>query len=246
MGEQRGDQLLLLDLAGFGFKHQPHHGVFVGLVAHAIQHRQDAGLELGLVQTQRFLAVFDLGVGDFLNLFQHLLRADAGGQFIDHQLPLAARQLFNLPARPHLERAATGAISLSDVSCAADDLAAAGEIGAWNQRAQFFIAQLGVFDQRNAGIGNLAQVVARDFGRQTDRNAAGTVEQSERQTRRQLARFFGAAVVVGDKINRALVDFVHQQAGDSSQARLGVAHGGSAVAVAGAKVTLPVDERVAL
>jgi hypothetical protein len=59
-------------------------------------------------------------------------------------------------------------------------------------------------------------------------------------------RLFGGAVVVGLEIDRAFVDLVEQQAGDPGQARLGVAHGGGAVAVAAAEVALAVDQRVAL
>ena len=88
--------------------------------------------------------------------------------------------------------------------------------------------------------------MARDFSCQTDRNAAGAVEQGERQTRRKLAGLGFAAVVVGDEINRALVEFVHQQAGDFGQTCLGVAHCGCAVAIARAKVALTVNQWVAL
>ena len=88
--------------------------------------------------------------------------------------------------------------------------------------------------------------MAGDFGCQAHRNAAGTVEQAERQARRQLARLFGRAVVVGLKIHRTLVDLVKQQAGDFGQAGLGVTHGGGAIAIAAAEVALAIDQRVAL
>ena len=88
--------------------------------------------------------------------------------------------------------------------------------------------------------------MAGDFGRQADGNAAGTVEQRERQARRQLAGFLGRAVVVGDEIDRAFVNLIHQQAGDARQTRFGVTHGGRAVAVTRAKIALPVDQRIAL
>jgi hypothetical protein len=41
--------------------------------------------------------------------------------------------------------------------------------------------------------------VAGDFGGQAHGNAAGAIEQRERQPRGQLARLFGGAVVVGLK-----------------------------------------------
>jgi hypothetical protein len=88
--------------------------------------------------------------------------------------------------------------------------------------------------------------VARDLGRQADGDAAGAVEQHERQARGQQPGFLGRAVVVGDEVDRALVDLVEQEAGDRRQPGLGVAHRRRAVAVARAEVSLAVDQRIAL
>ena len=88
--------------------------------------------------------------------------------------------------------------------------------------------------------------MAGNLGGQAHGNATGAVEQRERQTRGQLARFLGGAVVVRHKVHRALVDFVEQQAGDFGQPRLGVTHSRRPVAVARAEVALPVNQRVAL
>ena len=59
-------------------------------------------------------------------------------------------------------------------------MAAAGVVRAGHQREQVFLAQRGRLDERNAGVCNLAQVVAGDFGGQAHGNAAGAVEQRER------------------------------------------------------------------
>ena len=101
--QQRGDEFLLLYSAGLGFKHQAHSGVFAGLVAHHIEHIQDARLELHLICAERFFTGFDLGVGELFNFFEHALRADALRQFGHHQLPLATGQVFYLPACTHFE-----------------------------------------------------------------------------------------------------------------------------------------------
>jgi len=61
-----------------------------------------------------------------------------------------------------------------------------------------------------------------------------------------LARLLGAAVVVWRKVNRALVNFIEQQAGDFGQPGLGVAHGSGPIAVAAAKVALAVNQGIAL
>ena len=160
-------------------------------------------------------------------------------------MPLAARQLLNLPARPHFEGATPGAVSLGNVTRRADDLTATGVVRAGNDGGQFFVTELRRLDQRHAGVGHLVQVVAGNLGGQPHGNAAGAVEQGKRQARGQLAWLLGGAVVVGHKVHGAFVNFVQQQAGDLGQTRLGVAHGRSAVAVARAEVALAVNQRVA-
>jgi hypothetical protein len=143
-------------------------------------------------------------------------------------------------------RAAPAAIRLGDVGRRADDLAAARVVGAGHDGEQFVVCELGRLDQRDAGIGDLAQVVAGDLGGQADGDAAGAIEQRERQARRQLLRLLCAAVVVWNEIDRALVDLVEQQVGDAGQPRLRVTHRRRAVAVAAAEVALAVDQRIAL
>ena len=246
VGQQSGDQVLLRSLACLGLNHQTHSGVFAGFVAHAVQHREDGGFELLLVLRKRFLAGLDLGVGELFDLFQNFLRRHAGRQLVDHHLPLAARQLFNAPAGAHLQAATARGVGVANVLRAADDLAAAGVIGASDKGVQLVIAQRGLFDQRHAGIGHFTQVVAGDFSGQTHGNAAGTIEQRKRQSCRQLLRLLRAAVVIGHKVDCAFVNFIQQQRGDFGKPRFGVTHGGCAVTVAATKVALPIHQRVAL
>jgi hypothetical protein len=103
-----------------------------------------------------------------------------------------------------------------------------------------------VLDQRHAGVGDLAQVVAGDLGGQAHGNAAGAVEQRKRQAGRQLAGLFGGAVVVGMKSTVPSSISSSSRLVMLGQPRLGVAHGRGAVAVAAAEVALAVDQRVAL
>ena len=125
-------------------------------------------------------------------------------------------------------------------------MATAGVVGAGYQRPQIGIRQRRGFNQGYAGISNLAQVVAGYLCGQAHGNTTSTVEQAKRQARWQLARLFGGTVVVGLKINRALVNLVQQQAGNLGQARFGVAHGGSTIAITRAEVALAIDQRIAL
>ena len=246
MGQQRGDQLLLANAAGLGLAHQAHGGVFARLVAHHIEHRQHAGLELGLVLRQGFFTGLDLGVGQLLDLFEHPLGADARRQLGDDQLPLAARQVFDLPARPAFQRAAATAVGLGNVGSRADDLGAARKVGPGNQGEQLVVAELGRLDQRHAGVCHLSQVVAGDFCGQAHSNPAGTIEQGKGQPGRQLARLNRGAIVIRHEIDRAFVNLIEQQTGDFGQPGLGVAHGRSAIAIAAAEIALAIDQRVAL
>ena len=88
--------------------------------------------------------------------------------------------------------------------------------------------------------------MAGDFSRQPHGDTAGAIEQRKRQARGQLAGLFGGTIVIGHKVHRALVDLVEQEASDFGQARLGVAHCRSAVAIARAEIALPVDQRITL
>ena len=246
VGQQRGDQLLLGHGAALGLEDQAHRGVLARFIAHRIQHRQQRGLELHLVCAQGLLAGLDLGVAELLDLFQHLLRAGAWRQFGHHQLPLAAGHVLDLPASAHLEAAAACGIGGADVLGAADDLAAAGVVGAGQQCGQAVVGQGVVLDQRNGRRGHLAQVVRGHLGGQAHGDATGPIQQHKGQPCGQLARLLGGAVVVGDKVDRAFVHLVQQQPGDGGQAGLGVAHRRRAVTVSRAKIALAVHQRVAL
>ncbi|MCY1230828.1 hypothetical protein D9M72_432590 [compost metagenome] len=245
MRQQRMDELLLADVLALGLEHQPHRRILAGFIAHRIQHCQYGGLELLLVLRQRLLAGLDLGVGDFLDLFQHLLRRGARWQLGHHQLPLAARHLLDGPARAHLQAAAAALVDLGDIGRRRDDLAAARIVRARHQRQQLGQRDIGIADHRHGGRGDFAQVVRRDLGRHAHRDARGAVEQDERQPRRQQPGLLHRAVVVRDEVDRALVDLVEQQPRDRRQPRFGVAHRRRAVAVARAEVALAVDQRVA-
>ena len=128
----------------------------------------------------------------------------------------------------------------------ADDLPAAGVVGAWYQSKEFVIRQLVVANQRNASSSHFTQIVRRHFGGQTHCNATGAIEQHKRQASRKLLGLVKRTLVVGHEIHGAFVQFIQQQARDRGQARFGVTHGGCAIAVAGAEIALTVDQRITL
>ena len=246
MREQRRDELLLLDAARSRLEHQAHRRVLARFVAHRVEHGEQRGLQLQLIAAQGLLADLDLRVRQLLDFFEHLLRAGARRQFIDDQLPLAARQVFDLPACPHLQAAAAARVGGANFVGAADDLAAARVIGPRHQRRDVVVAELVVLQQGDRCGRHFAQVVARHFGREADRDAARAVEQHERQPCRQQLGLLRRAVVVRHEVNGALVDLIEQQARDRREARFGVAHRCRAVAVARAEVAMPIDQRIAL
>ncbi len=167
-------------------------------------------------------------------------------QFVDHQLPLAAREFFHRPAGAHLQAATADGIGGGDVLRAGDELASGGEVGSGHQRQGVGEFEAGIFEQGDAGAGHLAQVVGRNLGGHAHGDAAGAVEQHERQPRGQQPGLGGRAVIVGNEVGGARIDLAEQQPGDGREPRLGVAHGGGAVAVARAEVALTVDQRIAL
>ena len=125
-------------------------------------------------------------------------------------------------------------------------MATAWIVGAWYQGKQFFVGELGRLDEGYARIGHFTQIVTWNFSGQTHRNATGTVHQHKRQTRWQLSRLFGRSIVVGNEIDGALVYLIQQQGRDFRKTCFCVAHGRCAIAIAAAKVTLAINERVAL
>ncbi len=245
MRQQRVGELLLADVLALGLEHQPHRRVLARLVAHRVEQAEQGLPELQLFRRQRLLAGAHLRVGQLLDLLQHLLRRGVGRQLRHHQLPLAAREVFDLPARAHLQAAAPGLVDLRDVRRRRDDLPAARKVRPRHVLHQVGAGELVVADQRHGGGGHFAQVVRGDLRRHAHGDARCAVEQHERQPRRQQPGLIHRAVVVGDEVDRALVEFLEQQARDRRQARFGVAHGRRAVAVARAEVALAVDQRVA-
>ena len=180
MRQQYIDELRLFNFAGLGFKHQPNSSVFAGLIAHHIKHGKQRLFQLHLILTERFFASFNFRIGQLFNLFKHALGADARRQLLHHQLPLATRQLFNLPAGTYFERTTSRAVSRCNFCSSRCDLPATWVIRPCNQCVQLVISQLGGLDQRNTRIGNFTQIVTRNLSCQTHRNAASPIEQCKR------------------------------------------------------------------
>ena len=244
-GQQRVDQQRLLDAGGLGLEDQAHGSLTAAFVAHRIHHVQDLRLGLQLLGREGLLAAAHLRVAQLLDLFQHLLGRDTMRQLIDNQLPLAPGQFLDVIAGTHADGAPAAAVGLGQVGTAADDLAAAREVGAGHDLHQRLVRQLRIADEGNGGLGHLHQVVRGNLGGHGHGNARGAVEQDHRQPRRQQFRLGGRAVVVWHEFHRTLVDLVEQQAGVLREPCLGVTHGGRAVAITRTEVALAINQRVA-
>ncbi len=130
-------------------------------------------------------------------------------------------------------------------AAAPQDQAAGREVRPLDDLAQLVDGDLGVVEVRQARVDHLAEVVGRDIGCHADRDAAGAVDEEVGELRRQHRRLEQAVVVVGLEVDRILVEVVEQVLRHFGEAAFGVARGRRRVAVDGAEVTLPVDQRQA-
>ena len=162
----------------------------------------------------------------------------------------------------HLNGAAAGGIRLDD-AVAAEDEAAGREVRARDQLDQLLQLrptgenlcvlallcvrgwlQVGLFNQPDAAVDHLLQIVRRDIGRHADRDSRRAVDEQVRKRRRQDRRLFGGLVVVGGEVDGLLVEVRHQVVGERLQPRLGVAHRRRRIAVDRAEVPLAVDQGI--
>ena len=135
---------------------------------------------------------------------------------------VAALALFDLGDGAQADRALARAVGVDD-ALAPHDQRAGREVGALHELHELVGRGIGVVDQVDGGVDDLAQVVGRDVGRHADGDALAAVDQQVREPRRQDRGLVGLVGVVGDEVDGALVDageHVHRQ---RVQARLGVA-----------------------
>ncbi len=102
-----------------------------------------------------------------------------------------------------------------------------------------------MFQEVQCCVDDLAKVVGRDVGRHADGDALRPVDQQVREAGRQDDRLNFVAVVIGDEIDRPLVDAVEQGKRERREPALGVAHRcGAGVGPRSTKVPVSVDERM--
>ena len=166
---------------------------------------------------------------------------DVVGDLGDDDLLAVALELLDTGFAADFDRAASGFEVLADAADAAE-LAAGGEVGAFDIFHQAVERDVGFVDLRADGVDDLAQVVRRHVGRHADGDAGAAVDEEVRERGGEDDGFGQALVVVRDEINGRFVHVGHEGRAEVGEARLGVTHGGRRIAFDRAEVALSVDE----
>lgn len=211
-------------------------GLQLGVLVEVVQHHLGDGIALELHHDSQPDAVAGLvlDVGDAGQLAVADLLGDRGDEVVvvdlirqlgDDDAGAAAAVFFDLHDTAHADRPAPGLVGVLD-ALRTDDQTAGREVGTldpFGHRGQRgFLVGVMVLQAPVHRVGELAQVVRRDVGRHTDRDATRTVGEQVREPARQNRRLLHPAVVVRDEIDCLLVDFAQHLHRQRSQPRLGV------------------------
>ena len=212
--------------------------------------RDNALLELD-DQAQALLVGLVAHVGDALDALLVYQLGDLllQGALVDHvgnlgkdQAVTAGLGRLHMSLGAHRDGAAAGLVGLLDALGAHDD-GARGEVRAGHDLHELVDRRIGVVDQVAGGLDGLGEVVRRDVGGHTDRDALAAVDQQIGEARGQALGLGERLVVVGLPVHGVFLQVAQQLHGGLGQAALGVAHGGRGVAVDVAEVAVTVDER---
>ncbi len=224
-------------------------GVFVEVI------EDDLGLFAALQLENDAHAVAVAFIADLGNAFDPLLVDQRGGVFDqtrfidlirnfldDDALAVLAHRL-DAGLGANAKTAAAGAEGVEDALAAEDD-AAGGEVGAFDDLDNFLERSVGLADYRDGGFDDLGEVVRRNIGRHADGDTGGTVNQQVGDAGGQDFGFLFAVIVVGAEIDGFFVDVFEQPGGDAGKAGFGVPHGRGRIAVHGAEVALAIHQRI--
>ena len=188
---------------------------------------------------------FDLFFADQLgDAFDQAGLVDLIGDLLDDDRLTVLADVFDFRPRAYLNGAAAGEVGLLNARTAVDG-GGRGEVGTGQDLHQAADGDLGIFDQQQQRIDNLGEVVRRDVGGHTHRDARRTVDQQVRKPRRQHHRLDFAAIVVRLPIDRFFVDvFAQHFLGQAGEPDFGIPHGRGVVAVDRTEVALAVDQQI--
>ncbi len=166
------------------------------------------------------------------------------GDLRDDDLVRPRARLCDLGHGAHLHRAPARPVGV-DQAGSPEDEGSCGKVGALYEAHELVGGGLGVLEEVQRRLDDLAEVVGRDVRRHADGDALGTVHQQVREPGRQDDGLNLVAVVVGNEVDGALVDPVEQGERKRGQPALRVPHGGRpGIGSRSAEVAVPVDERV--
>ena len=185
--------------------------LFVQVVEHHF--RDFAALEFNHQAHARLVRLV-LNVADAFNLlfmdqlghaFLQCLFVDLVGQLVhDDGLALAFVNVFKVALGTHHHLAATGAVAVLHAIDTVNNTGG-GEVWCGNDFHQLINRGQRVAQQIHAGVDHFIQVVGRDVGRHTHRNAARTVDEQVGQARGHDQGLLFRAIVVGSEVNRFFV-----------------------------------------
>ena len=178
------------------------------------------------------------------NVLDQTALVDLIGQLGHDDADPALAVLLKFRASAHEDPAPAGRIGGADAGAAQDD-ALGREIRALDVLHDVGKLRLGVVQDLDAGVNDLAQVVGRDVGRHADRDARRAVHQQVREAGGQDLGLLPGLVEVRDPVDDLLVDVAEHLVGDLRHSGLGVTVGRRGVAVDGAEVAVSLDQPVA-
>ena len=202
------------------------HAVAIGFVAHV-------GNALDLFRLHEF--------GDALDQARLVYLV---GNFGDDDVLAVLADAFNRGLGAHGEAAAPGLVGRED-AFGAGNVSAGGEIGPGHYLHDFLERRIRLVDQHHRGVDDFAQVVRRNVRGHADGDAARAIHEQVRNFRREHDGLFARLIEVRDEIDRLFFEIGEDFLGDFCEARFGVPHRRGRIAVDGAVVSLPVDQRVA-
>ena len=133
-------------------------------------------------------------------------------------------------ARAQLQLGAAGFIGGAHLGVAQKD-AAGREIGRGDKAHQLVRGDVGIIDLRHNAVDDLGGVVRRDVGGQSHGDAAGAVHQQVGEAAGQHVRLLLRVVEVQAEVDGVFFNIAQHIQRERLHTRLGVSHGGRAVAV---------------
>ena len=217
------------DFAALEFDHHAHTGL-VGFVA-------------DVADTFEFLLVDQFG-----HALQERALVDLIGQLIDDDRLASGGpgplDIFKVCARTHHDPSTTGPVALANPGQTVDD-SRRRKIRRRDLLDQFIDRDIRTFQQQQASIQNLIEVVRRHIRCHAHRDSGTAIDEQVWNPRRQDQGFAFAPVVVRSEIDGFPINVGQQLVSDLAETDLRVAHRSRIVAVDRAKIALTIDQQVA-